>query len=151
MKQITTKKELNQIVDKYKAVFEINGVIYDYCLDSSDIVIKAINSESYIVKRHSKRKVAIERDLRIPKLEDVLQEMMDYYYEVPEEAGVEFESKIKELLNKYNIKKHLTKEEYDFVEEYDIKPLVKSILEDKISKIKSDKLIKLYKEKLEKM
>lgn len=147
---ITTKKELNQIVDKYKTVFEINGVKYDY-LDSQDIIIKAINRESYIIKKYLKREVTIERDLRVPKLEDVLQEMMSYYYDIPEEAEVEFESTMKELLNKYNIKKYLSKEEYDFVEEYDIKPLIKSVLEDRISKIEKDKLLKLYKEKLERM
>lgn len=152
MKQIKTKKELNKVLfsDRYNSCFKIGG----YETPSySDIIERAINREDYILKKYSKERVYVDCDIDMPNLDDIMSEMVGYIYIIPEEAEVEFKSMMKGLLDKYNIKKsYLDRVEYVLVEEYDIEPLIKKILEHRVSKIeKTTKLLKNYKEKLEKI
>lgn len=149
---ITTKKELNKLLTVYDddTCWKIGGYEYAYA-DGGDIITRAISREAYILEKYNMKKVEIEEDIKFPSLEDILSELTSCPHDVNPEVETEFKSMVKKLLDKYNMKKQSFKIEYELVEEYNIKPLIKNILESRISKIEKDKLLKLYKEKLERM
>lgn len=153
MKQIKTKKELEKLLNLFSPSWEIGGYRYMLSPTSTDIIARAIDYEDYILKKYKEIIICKEEDVSMPKLEDILGEMVGDDYSVSEEAESEFQSMMKDFLDKHKIKNiYPCSRRFELVEEYDIKPLIKSILEDRVSKIEeSFNLFKKYKEKLEKM
>lgn len=134
MKQITTKKELekllNVIVYTNNTCWKIGGCEYDDP-NFSDIITRAINHEDYILKNYVKIKTYKETYINIPKLEDILSEMLGDY-SISEKIEIEFKSMMDKFLDKHKIKDiYLDKVEYKLIDTYNIKPLIKSILEDR--------------------
>lgn len=152
MKQITTENELKKILNLFSPRWEIGKYRYILFPASTDIIARAIDYEDYILKEYKEIIIYKEEDISMPKLEDILGEMVGSY-SISEETESKFQSMMKEFLDKHKIKNtYPYSRRFELVEEYDIKPLIKSILEDRVSKIEENfNLFKRYKEKLDRM
>lgn len=124
---ISSELELKQLFLKDGVCFKISE---NSCIDFRDVIHTAINRENYVLRQYNKIETVKTTPITsVPSLDDILLSR----YDIPEEVEKEFDSLLKELLNKYNISDKSIKIEYQLVEEYDIRPFIKSVMESRLS------------------